>query len=701
MNNGIFIFIVFLGIFLGSIGFPSKFKNFSFSKSKYGKLYKWSIIFLIFGCLITFMYGAKIIINKVNFNDSSSVYSPADGFTIEGYKIVMNVSETNSVDVKEYINVDFYEGGHHGIYKFIPYWLEYTDKTGTTKSRRSTIKNLRAVGENYTLDVVNGKERIKIGDSNKTIPKGIYNYEIDYTYDMGSDPYNDFDEFIFHAFGDFWGTEIKNALLIINLPKSFDVQNKIKFYADKYRRQDITSYVDYYVSGNTIYANLSSDYKLNNSLTIDLVLPDGYFVQGSNNYGIVSLILCSICIIFMVIMIILWKKYGKDLNKISETVEFYPPENLDAAEIGYLFKKDVGIKLSVALIVELASKGLIKIVDSYDKSKLTIIKTNNNDFNTNIKREIKIVKLKEYDYHLFDTHINVSKLMSDYFPNNTTENIITRDFDKFYDDSKCLVDNGYIKIVSDNIDQYSQEQINSLKKELSLNETKDKEKMSSNEEIVYKYLFADSNETILSENKNFYKSFGEIAENLKNKFDDKINDLTSSKYMLITSIGLLTCIILWGLSYFKFEDLNPSFNILYIISFVSNIFSLIFVILMKRKNLYGEQITAKINGFKRYLEMAEKNQLEMLVEQNPNYYYDILPYAYVLNVSKKWIKKFENIPLPTNMGDLNYDNIDLLDNLSYSVITNSLSSSSSGSSSSGGCSSCGGGCSSCGGGGSW
>ena len=99
--------------------------------------------------------------------------------------------------------------------------------------------------------------------------------------------------------------------------------------------------------------------------------------------------------------------------------------------------------------------------------------------------------------------------------------------------------------------------------------------------------------------------------------------------------------------------------------------------------------------------MAEKNQLEMLVEQNPNYYYDILPYAYVLNVSKKWIKKFENIPLPTNMGDLNYDNIDLLDNLSYSVITNSLSSSSSGSSSSGGCSSCGGGCSSCGGGGSW
>ena len=113
-----------------------------------------------------------------------------------------------------------------------------------------------------------------------------------------------------------------------------------------------------------------------------------------------------------------------------------------------------------------------------------------------------------------------------------------------------------------------------------------------------------------------------------------------------------------------------------------------------RKNNFGEQIIAKIRGFKNYLETAEKNQIEDQVNKNPNYFYDILPYAYVLGVSKAWIDKFQNIPMPaTDMGSFDYCNVDSFDSLSSSVY--------SGSSSSGGCSSCGGGCSSCGGGGSW
>ena len=51
----------------------------------------------------------------------------------------------------------------------------------------------------------------------------------------------------------------------------------------------------------------------------------------------------------------------------------------------------------------------------------------------------------------------------------------------------------------------------------------------------------------------------------------------------------------------------------------------------------------KIRGFKRFLETARKEELERLVEENPSYFYDILPYTYVLGVSNKWIKKFESI----------------------------------------------------------
>jgi uncharacterized membrane protein len=37
--------------------------------------------------------------------------------------------------------------------------------------------------------------------------------------------------------------------------------------------------------------------------------------------------------------------------------------------------------------------------------------------------------------------------------------------------------------------------------------------------------------------------------------------------------------------------------------------------------------------------------LEELVTINPSYFYDILPYTYVLGVSDKWISKFESIAM--------------------------------------------------------
>lgn len=59
----------------------------------------------------------------------------------------------------------------------------------------------------------------------------------------------------------------------------------------------------------------------------------------------------------------------------------------------------------------------------------------------------------------------------------------------------------------------------------------------------------------------------------------------------------------------------------------------------------GHTVLQQIEGFKTFLETAEKDRLEELVEENPEYFYDILPYAYVLGVSKKWIKKFESIAI--------------------------------------------------------
>ena len=89
------------------------------------------------------------------------------------------------------------------------------------------------------------------------------------------------------------------------------------------------------------------------------------------------------------------------------------------------------------------------------------------------------------------------------------------------------------------------------------------------------------------------------------------------------------------------------------------------MIFSQRRNDESTKYYNKIMGFKDYLLKVEKEKLELLVEENPNYFYDILPYAYVLGISKKWSKKFESIvmPAPTwyvgNMYDINTGRFDV------------------------------------------
>ncbi len=68
------------------------------------------------------------------------------------------------------------------------------------------------------------------------------------------------------------------------------------------------------------------------------------------------------------------------------------------------------------------------------------------------------------------------------------------------------------------------------------------------------------------------------------------------------------------------------------------------VILVTRTESYVKQLN-EIIGFKNFIKLAEKNQLEKMLEQDPQYYYHILPYAQVLGVSAIWEEKFKDITI--------------------------------------------------------
>ena len=94
----------------------------------------------------------------------------------------------------------------------------------------------------------------------------------------------------------------------------------------------------------------------------------------------------------------------------------------------------------------------------------------------------------------------------------------------------------------------------------------------------------------------------------------------------------------------------------------------IFIKIMPKRTKYGNELFGKVKGFKRFLETAEKPQLEGLVEQNPEYFYNILPYTYALGVSQIWMKQFETIALKAPdwydfEGDFNMNEFSLFTSL--------------------------------------
>ena len=57
----------------------------------------------------------------------------------------------------------------------------------------------------------------------------------------------------------------------------------------------------------------------------------------------------------------------------------------------------------------------------------------------------------------------------------------------------------------------------------------------------------------------------------------------------------------------------------------------------------GYKLKGEIMGFKEFIETVDKPRIEAMVEQDPQLFYHILPYAYALGVSKAWVSQFEGI----------------------------------------------------------
>lgn len=144
----------------------------------------------------------------------------------------------------------------------------------------------------------------------------------------------------------------------------------------------------------------------------------------------------------------------------------------------------------------------------------------------------------------------------------------------------------------------------------------------------------------------FYTTLATAVTRLKShhKIYNNSHTYVGLFYGFMLFLPIYAVIFLKSISTYRLEyDYSVQYGIVCILGVILTILNLVFLILNKKRT---EDATKKYNrarGFKHYMEEVEKDKLEALVMENPNYFYDILPYAYVLGVSDKWSSKFESI----------------------------------------------------------
>jgi uncharacterized membrane protein YgcG len=532
----------------------------------------------------------------------------ADYLLIKDYKVDINVQENNVLDVTENISAYFDPNGYkHGIERRIPVRIDMP----TEKGRRKfdiIVTDIRVPGQTVKVTRNGDYLYVRVGDPKRYV-SGDVNYTIRYKYDIGEDYDTKRDYLYYNIIGTEWDADIEKASFTVTMPKPFD-KNQVWGYVGRYGETDNS--VNLSVEGNTVKGTVTRALGPSEGVTLQVELPEGYFTgeRTAPPFEIILYVLLGLLIVASVILLL---AFGID-KKVIPTVEFYAPDHLTSAEVGYIVDGCVDNKDVVSLIIYWADKGYIEIEEQN-------------------KGEIYLKKLKDlpdgtrhyessFFYGLFKggDRVGVDSLKNTFY---TTMEAVKTD----------------------------------LKVSFNTPERRIFTPMSMRMQGLVSFFTALPFALTI-----FYGIFKDAG------------DLTSAAILSVVSlfillpavystIGLLRnwrstphlkrgaklvwriiiMALLFGVYYFFMDAFE--LGSLAVVAMAATLIIAWTAVFMRKRTDKGGEWFGKILGLKTFIEKAEKDRIEMMVKDNPSYFYSVLPFAYVLGVTEKWAKNFEEIGL--------------------------------------------------------
>ncbi len=538
-----------------------------------------------------------------------------EAFEITAYDIQMDVRSDNSYKISETIDVRFI-AQRHGIIRTIP--------LKTYGGGWASVRDVKVLEHKYSTARADGNLEIKIGDANR-FAGTAERYSINYVYDIGDDGLRDMDELYFNLIGTDWDCPIDNITFAITMPFAFD-ESKLNFTYGK-KGSTESSRVNYAVNGTTITGRLTGPLQPNEALTVALPLPQGYYTDvKSDSSSLLARFGWLLPLLLIVAGIAVWIALGKK-RQIFPTVEFYPPQGTTSADVGFLIDGRVDPFDVTSLIVYWADKGYLSITEQRVKrgffTKKTFLLTKLNEMGD---------EAKPYE----------QKMFNDLFTNygNGTEVNTEQLEQRFY-------------ITTDLVKKMVKS---------SFEDSPDTSIFASSSKTCRRILWllavlAPVPVLMII----FQRSTGRPAG------IEVIGSVLLFTIIIVVTYGMFANLLVsWqglpkrGLLGTLLRSTLPAiifsfFTILIadtsgLLAFMTFSLAAAFILIWlsfrcDRRTQLGDWYLERLIGLKEFLKVTELDRIKLLVDENPQYFYNVLPYAMVLGVTDKWIRNFDGIAI--------------------------------------------------------
>ncbi len=516
----------------------------------------------------------------------------------EYFNVDVKVHENNSYEFTETVGTVFNTEGH-GIYRNVP--MEFDGISEKVQDGWCSTDPIEAYEESgyYVMQMGSGSSYIF----------GPHEFKYGYTMIFRDDRDESGDYMYIDVLPTDWQTSIGSSEITIQMPKEIK-EDWTTVYIGKYG-VDYDDTLDSWELENSRTIHIKAeDLEQGVGITVLTRLPEGYWVgeedgQAGKNAA------TAIPVILALLFGGLWARFGRR-QQIVQTVEFRPPEGVTPAEIGLLIDGVLDKKDMVSMFVYFAQKGYMKIEET-KKKKFTFTKLKDIDDGE-----------KEFAKHLFNGLFEEDDVVR--------SDDMSEDFAYSYRAACNMLEDEYGDIVP-----FS---------------TKFMQKLGG----IAMYIFALTIPVLgigymLRPSGYIFGAFltaflavffmGRVRKSYKNRLSGKVTGSRGYRiiFWVLAAAALLFTAVGIGSA---FE--SAVIGILYFAGFGACMF---FNVYCGRISDTAAEQMGKVLGFREFIKTAEVDRIEALVEEDPEYFFSVLPYAYVMGLTDKWIKKFENISVVT------------------------------------------------------